>query len=603
MSFDRGERTSLFGALRPGSGQVVTRAVVATYSVDLVALLGLVLALGGHGEEEFDTGPLGLVDAFETMRGRLLVLHQQGRAVAPARYRTLLHLLDNMVEAVPANERTRSWHPKVALVRYEDVQVPEWRFWIGSRNLTGSTDLDAGLLLIGRARGRGRVIPAIADLASDLLSAARWDARHVEELRAMQWLAPAGLVVHDLLWRSVGQHRTFRLPPGGLRVERRIVAVSPFLEPSQVEELQSSAAGGLTLLTSRRAALDIPDQQGLDLRIAASPLPQSDVVLPTEAEEADLEFIEVPTPGVHAKLVMQIAGRRRHLMLGSANLTRRGLRGPNAEAAVILELKDESLAQSLEAFVKGFAPLLSREVDPAELAKEGTQRELDMRVSDLLEIPFTLHVDAEGVTLRAGKSLDAFLSDLRFEVELFSRPGDRRAWSIGANALGLAESPPAEHENTALVIMHATSLSEPIVMRSWTHRVDFADLDVDRRDRALLANYVGAARFRLWLRGVLDGIEGEAGRWLDGLDTTAPERPIPAGLPDLFTLETMLAKWARSPVEFEVRIGRMSALIGAFRAAFEALPEGDERERALADLDDVAPFLDALVLCVEEPIR
>jgi hypothetical protein len=69
----RDDRISIFGALRPGSGQTVSRAVVATYSLDLIAMLGLVLALGGDAETEFEASPLGLVNAFDRMRSRLLV--------------------------------------------------------------------------------------------------------------------------------------------------------------------------------------------------------------------------------------------------------------------------------------------------------------------------------------------------------------------------------------------------------------------------------------------------------------------------------------------------------------------------------------------------
>lgn len=56
----RADRFSIFGALRPDAGQTVSRAVVTTYSLDLIAMLGLVLALGGDTETEFEASPLGL---------------------------------------------------------------------------------------------------------------------------------------------------------------------------------------------------------------------------------------------------------------------------------------------------------------------------------------------------------------------------------------------------------------------------------------------------------------------------------------------------------------------------------------------------------------
>ena len=129
MTFGRrDDRTSVFGALRPGPGQTVARAVLTTYSLDLIAMLGLVLALGGDAETEFDASPLGLVKAFDRVRGRLIVLHQLSRVVAPSAHRAVLPLLDTMLRAAASNERRESWHPKTALVRYVSEGLVEWRF-------------------------------------------------------------------------------------------------------------------------------------------------------------------------------------------------------------------------------------------------------------------------------------------------------------------------------------------------------------------------------------------------------------------------------------------------------------------------------------------
>lgn len=57
MSFSRENRISIFGALKPDAGQNVTRAIIATYSLDLVAMLGLVLSLGGDVDAEFENSP------------------------------------------------------------------------------------------------------------------------------------------------------------------------------------------------------------------------------------------------------------------------------------------------------------------------------------------------------------------------------------------------------------------------------------------------------------------------------------------------------------------------------------------------------------------
>ena len=66
----------------------------------------------------------------------------------------------------------------------------------------------------------------------------------------------------------------------------------------------------------------------------------------------------------------------------------------------------------------------------------------------------------------------------------------------------------------------------------------------------------------------------------------------------MFTLETMLASWARDPKSFERRTAGMIAMLGSFRESFEALEDEAERRAALADLDEVEPFLRAVHLAV-----
>jgi hypothetical protein len=153
------------------------------------------------------------------------------------------------------------------------------------------------------------------------------------------------------------------------------------------------------------------------------------------------------------------------------------------------------------------------------------------------------------------------------------------------------------------VIMHLASRNEPKVAKSWAQKLPFPAFDVELRDRAVLASYVGGTRFRMWLRSVLDGIVSSGGgRWSDPLPPRDQPNP-PTVLGDTFTLETMLARWTRNPAKFEVAVGKMSLLLDSFRSAFEALPEGGERVQALADIDEVEPFLKSLIASVTDDAK
>lgn len=592
MSFDVENRNSIFGALRPNEGYAVTRAVVTTYSLDLVAMLGLVLALGGDADAEFDSSPLGLVQAFDRVRGRLLVLHQIGRVIAPRAHRSVLPLLDTMLRAIPANERVESWHPKVALVRYEGREAAEWRFWIGSRNLTGTADLDAGLLLVTSRQRTAKPIPDIALLSGDLLREAELAPGELAELRSARWIAPPDVNVRELLWRRPGERRRFLAAPLMPRGDKTY-AVSPFADRTGLREALGAGSPSVILLTTEAAAGDCAPMAGITFRTSTPPEPETTVFVEQQQQEPVGEFIEPPPTGVHAKLLSVTKGNRSAIMLGSANLTGRGLVGPNAEAVAILDIETPALAGSLAKFVASGFEFGGAEPDPELVARERVGRELDEWISCFLEVELTLAYDRDDLFLLVGEEADAALVGARFEVSPFLAPDAWTELTAGARSVRLLDRPTIVSEQTTLVTFRATSAIDESVIRSWVLSLPVAGMDNERRDRALLARYIGASRFRAWLRSLLDGIDGTVGqRW------SAP-RPDPAKggdptrLGEMFTLETMLSAWARDPVAFERRVAGMMGMLGSFREAFESLPE-EQRRAALDDLAEVEPFVQAV---------
>jgi hypothetical protein len=591
MSFDQKDRISVFGALRPEAGQSVSRAVVATYSLDLVALLGLVLTLGGDGEAEFENSPLGLVKAFDGVRSRLRVLHQVGRIVAPKAHRSILPLLDTMIVAISANERRQSWHPKVALVRYDGDPV-QWRFWIGSRNLTGSRDLDAGLLLVTSLDEGALPVPDIAELARDLLVEGEFTSVELDELSTARWLAPAKTTVRRLMWRRPGESTPFVSAPL-LDQAELVSAVSPFIDRTGLREVLRAGSSPVTLLTNEVSAGGCAPFSGIDFRTDSAPEPETTVSVEQQTEERTAEFIEQPPAGVHAKLIAVSKGNLSAIMLGSANLTKRGLLGPNAEAVAILDVTDTSLAASLHSFAQSGFEFDRSRVDEEFAEREEGQRKLDECIALLLECELGLEYEDGGLTLTIGEGADAALASARFEASAFLEPDARVRIEIGMRSVQLLRGRVAPSEQTSLVSFQATSLKEPTIQRSWVLSLPVSGLDRNRRDLALLTRYVGASRFRDWLRSQLDGLDGSAGqRWSDETPKTREGETLRK--PEMFTLETMLSAWARDPRGFEGRTAGVMAMLDSFRETFEELPDEEERRAALADLSEVQPFLQAV---------
>src|SRR5579862_3442474 len=161
--FAIGAERSIVEALRPHPGQEVTGAIFSTYSVDLVAVLAILLGLSSIDATEVEADATDLHRALFRVGKRMLILCQRGRVRSPRSYRRarILAALDRTLVEVPFDERNRSWHAKLALVAYKSkvvaqtADITEWRLWLGSRNLTRSTDLDFGLMMVGYSSPNG----------------------------------------------------------------------------------------------------------------------------------------------------------------------------------------------------------------------------------------------------------------------------------------------------------------------------------------------------------------------------------------------------------------------------------------------------------------
>ena len=170
---------SYFDAIRPGPGWQTEYALLASYSADPVALAATLLALAGLDDDRGSGSRVDFASAVTQLAGRVRLISQAGRLIAPHKTPKILAILDRYVREVRVNESEGSWHPKAAVCKQISLDGSEtqWRVWIGSRNLTRDLSWDIGMTMVGRGRGPGKQIPGIAELGQAL-------ARHSVESRS-----------------------------------------------------------------------------------------------------------------------------------------------------------------------------------------------------------------------------------------------------------------------------------------------------------------------------------------------------------------------------------------------------------------------------------
>jgi hypothetical protein len=581
--FAEGQAWSVLEGLRPEAGVELDHLAVATYSLDLVAVAALILSLGAGREEELRAGPLEFADAVRTMKSKIVILHQKGQMTSPGRYRDVLHMLDGTIRAV-VPERGASWHPKAILGRYVGPRnTPSWRLWLGSRNLTGGRDREAGLLLIG-APARSERPAGTASALQSLFAGADWTTDQLAELDRVRWTSPDGVKLLSLNWRSLGTTRRLIRP---LPRAHTVLVISPFTDPGGMAELQDARTR--KLLTTAMDAVDFAHDDRLQVRVAGT-RPHDE---PMDVPDCDEDGAPAArqSHSLHAKLILLRSGSANRLWIGSANATRRGLNGPNAELMAELEVSSDH-AEALERYWMMSAESAEvPEVDQDAAALEAAELRLDEALCDLLAINFRIEKTVEGLKLIGSHALGQFLKGHRLFVSLMTLPDEEVEWPAGAEAVIIGGCETPIRLQTVLVSFRARARMPPNAARRWTQPVEFPGLDIAARDRAALAAYIGPTRFAAWLRAQLEGIEtGDPGdrTWAGEPKPQARSAGAgPASRP--FTLETVLASWARDPDAFAARVAEIDGVLQAFveevAGADEAVSGGSQ-----AMLKEVMPF-------------
>ena len=544
-------RLSFLDALRPEPGWRTDFALLATYSVDLVALVAALLALAGLDDERGSGSKVDFANAIDALRDRVRLVAQSGRIVAPSRTPKVLGILDRFVREVAMNEAQGSWHPKAALVRLnaDAGRAVQWRFWFGSRNLTRDLSWDVGLLLVGHEGAEGRAVPGVPELGRELADRGGLriaQGRHVfEELRAVRWQMPPGCSVEEL--RLLLGERVLPDPP---REVKKLLVISPFLDGGVVGEFGrwGDERTRRTLVSTRAELGKLASQAGQPLERFRDLLyleaPGVDVSATLGADDQDAPASEDEEPeaiGLHAKIVYAEYAGGRSLWIGSANATRRGWKGPNAEIVARLSVNGET-ASGLESFVEEMGRtvdvqmLSAPELDETEELLEAARRQVAgrwavaQRIADgqpVLEAEAAPHPDDPEIALAVG---------------LLGQP--MVEWPRTERVLRLAAVPAGE---VTEFVRCRLSLGASHV--TWIQRAPMDPAPGDERDSDAIARFLDPRTFLLWIRSLLvgDPLTSGGGDW----DAPASRESRPAR-PDgpvwwAPTIEEVLKAWARCP--------------------------------------------------------
>jgi len=568
--------------------ETVKLALFASYSVDLSAVAAALLALIGRNNDRGSGTAVDFAEAIDRLRDHVRIIIQRGRIARPVALPRIAGILDQFIVEQPYDERDRSWHPKIALVAYNCPKgETRWKLWIGSRNLTRSQDLDAGVLLNGsekRAKGRVR-LPGVGALGSALArSASREDADDISaQLEAIWWDAPDGFRLRGLL-NGLDQGVPLPAEPPSGAIDS-ITIISPFLSPDFLKKSGKwGAAESRTLISSMPALADMARRSRTSLtgfsRILAYAAPdvladESALTLPGNDTLAEDDAEPAPL-ALHAKIFCFHSGEKTILRVGSANATERAWSGRNSE--IMLEL------EAGEAFTSGLAFLVGK-ATPVTIEDLAATDPRDMTAADALEVSRkALMASWDPVLRREGEcfSIDAqAVPSLAYPDHVLhagSANGDLLAWPTDVVRLGLGPIPLSLQSAFIQV-----RISGPDGDLRWMQRVTVDPPLEEQRDLAALASHMGLRAFHDWMRAMLGGdtVPVGGGAWDEDAGSRS-SRTQGLGY-DRLTLEDILTAWARDRKAF----GRVDRHFAPYVDALLSHGENlSETERA--DLNELA---------------
>lgn len=558
---------SYLDQLRPDRGWAVTLGLFATYSAEMFAVAATLLALIGKQNGRGSGAGVHVIDAVDQLRGHVRIMAQAGRIAPPENLPRIAGIFDQFIVDVPFAELHHSWHPKIALVRYSSpVMADRWRLWIGSRNLTGSRDLEAGLLLDGspaKRAGSAR-LTGVGDLGRQLAVRAQISGVDPATMGAvldqLRWSAPPGVKLREVeLFAGTGQ-RSYAPPTGEIG---RVIVISPFLCPKFIERagswgssttrrtLVSTESAIRAVSTSERAKLDRFD----DLLVFETP----ELFATTDPEAAGDESsndAEVEPISLHAKLLVFQQPTVTHLIIGSANATDRAWSGKNAEVVAKLEINDALLA--------GIHDLCSRarriEVTAGDAVAVGATKQTRFdRCRKQISSGWLVAMqrDDDRFTLVADE-LPPILAGYSLEVALATQ-SERVEWKRSSVQCQLGQIP--LFDQTGLVRFRLCGDGEVV---EWARALDVIPGLDEARDLAAFGRHLGPRALAVWLRGRfqpdLDSAPGED--W-DRASAGGRGSHGRAADDERITLEEILLAWARDPAGFARIDDRFSRLLAA----------------------------------------
>ncbi len=313
--------------LNPPEGFKLDRAVATTYSLDLITLLSIPVALfyKKNLDGKITEDRLDIFDAIQKSSETISVYCQKGKIKVPAEYNRMLTFVEDSVIEILPDTNFKSFHPKIWVIRYKNVKKEIlYRVLVLSRNLTFDRSYDIAFSLEGFVGTKpiAKSLP-LGDYLTHLTKSGKFkdsDA-FIKDLSFVDFLVSEPFL--DFKFHPMG-FDTYKNPLQNQHWKDLII-ISPFLHKDTLNKLPANISGK-KILISRKEELDKIHKDVLDQYKTYC---FSEYIVDGESAEYEGEAVsdevndETMPQNLHAKIYIGNDGKgKTQWYLGSANCSK-----------------------------------------------------------------------------------------------------------------------------------------------------------------------------------------------------------------------------------------------------------------------------------------
>lgn len=320
--------------LFPPEGYELDFAICTTYSLDIQALISVMLSLGISKSmaEESIQDPISLLDIIQKVKDKIIVFYDVTQLHVPKKYMETLVLFENMLCPVKMSKKGEyipSFHPKMWLIQYKNIKNKKeflYRFVILSKNLTFDKSWDIVFSMDGTSSNvESEQNKPLINFISNIHRESNNTIKSNEISSLLKCMKKVNFNIDNnfnYIPIIPTKHGSTKLEEYILKEDsyNNILIISPFIS-DEIIKYFNEKSDNCCLITRKESLKNIDFDQYASFEDNVYIMKDYVVNGASEISDGETIYDTYSKQDIHAKIYLLKKGRKSYLYFGSANAT------------------------------------------------------------------------------------------------------------------------------------------------------------------------------------------------------------------------------------------------------------------------------------------